>query len=542
MKVKLYFILLFTSTLFAQKVTISIDTTRNKIGAEFLLTLKTFVTKKDKVIFPKNQSFGALEVISSYKIDTLKNNDTYELVKKYGLTQFDSGKYTIPKIPVIINGKPFFSDSIAIEVSNVKVDTLKQKMFDIKSIEKVKIETNYWIYILPVIIILALLFLGFYLFKKYKNRPKKEQEIVYKSPIEKATSLLQTLEKKELWQNGEVKEYYSQLTDIVRTYIEEEIQIPAMESTTSELIFSLKKVASQKKMKLNQETLKNLEKVLKQADLVKFAKVKPLDFEIEEDKKRITSAVVKIHDAIPQAEEKTDELEIWNEEQKQKSIARKYLERKVRRIKIAVSIGLSVIILSVVLTILAKGFDYVKDLVLGNPTKELVEKEWLVSEYGNPGITIETPEILKRMNAEKVLPKNAMALIKEMQLFGYGTLNADFSIAIATKKFKKPTDVKLDDLAEESSKIMESQGATNIIFKQEDFKTNQGIEGKKAFGTFVIIDKNENSSKKLYYEMLFFKQEGGIQQITISYKESDKYGGEIASRILNSIELNNAQQ
>ena len=542
MKVKLYFILLFTSTLFAQKVTTSIDTTRNKIGAEFLLTLKTSVTKKDKVIFPKSQNFGALEVIASYKIDTLKNNDTYQLVKKYGLTQFDSGKYTIPKIPVIINGKPFFSDSIAIEVSNVKVDTLKQKMFDIKSIEKVKIETNYWIYILPVIIILALLFLGFYLFKKYKNRPKKEQEIVYKSPIEKATSLLQTLEKKELWQNGEVKEYYSQLTDIVRTYIEEEIQIPAMESTTSELIFSLKKVASQKKMKLNQETLKNLEKVLKQADLVKFAKVKPLDFEIEEDKKRITSAVVKIHDAIPQAEEKTDELEIWNEEQKQKSIARKYLERKVRRIKIAVLVGLSVIILSVVLTILAKGFDYVKDLVLGNPTKELVEKEWLVSEYGNPGITIETPEILKRMNAEKVLPKNAMALIKEMQLFGYGSLGADFSIAIATKKFKKPTDVKLDDLAEESSKIMESQGATNIIFKQEDFKTNQGIEGKKAFGTFVIIDKNENSSKKLYYEMLFFKQEGGIQQITISYKESDKYGGEIASRILNSIELNNAQQ
>ena len=92
-------------------------------------------------------------------------------------------------------------------------------------------------------------------------------------------------------------------------------------------------------MKLNQETLKNLEKVLKQADLVKFAKVKPLDFEIEEDKKRITSAVVKIHDAIPQAEEKTDELEIWNEEQKQKSIARKYLERKVRRIKIAVLVG-----------------------------------------------------------------------------------------------------------------------------------------------------------------------------------------------------------
>ena len=543
MKFKLYiYFFLIPSSLFAQKVTTSIDTTRNKIGAEFKLTIKASISNKDKVIFPKDKNFGALEVIESYKIDTIKSNDSYELIKKYGLTQFDSGRYTIPKIPILINGKSIFSDSINIEVSNVKVDTLKQKMFDIKTIEKVKIETNYWVYIIPIIILLALLLLVFWLFKKYKNRPKKELEIVYKTPIEKATSLLQSLEKKELWQNGEVKEYYSQLTDIVRTYIEEEIQIPAMESTTSELIFSLKKVASQKKMKLNSETLKNLEKVLKQADLVKFAKVKPLDFEIEEDKKRITNAVVKIHDAVPQIVEETDELQIWNEEQKQKSIAKKYLERKVRRIKAAVLIGLIVIVFSILFTIAAKGFDYVKDFVLGNATKELVEKEWLFSEYGNPGIYIETPEILKRMDAEKTLPKNAMALIKEMQLFDYGTLSSDFYISIATKKFKKPTDVKLDDLAEESSKIMESQGASNIIFKQEDFKTNQGVEGKKAFGTLIIIDKKQSESKKLYYEMLFFKQDGGIQQITIAYKEGDKFGAEIAGRILNSIELKNAQE
>ena len=140
MKFKLYILLfLISSSLFAQKVTTSIDTTRNKIGAEFKLTLKTSVSSKDKVVFPKDKNFGALEVIESYKIDTIKNNDSYELIKKYGLTQFDSGKYVIPKIPVLINGIKVFSDSINIEVSNVKVDTLKQKMFDIKSIEKVKI-------------------------------------------------------------------------------------------------------------------------------------------------------------------------------------------------------------------------------------------------------------------------------------------------------------------------------------------------------------------------------------------------------------------
>jgi hypothetical protein len=530
-----------STSLFAQKVTTSVDTTRNKIGAEFKLTLKTSVNQSEKVKFPEAKNFGALEVIQSYKIDTIKNNDSYELVKKYGLTQFDSGKYTIPSLKILINGKPVFSDSIKVEVSNVKVDTLRQKMFDIKSIETVKEQSSWWIYVLLVLVLIGLIVLGIWFYKKYKNRPKQE-EVVYKSPIEKATSLLQSLESRELWQNGEVKEYYSQLTDIVRNYIEEEIQIPAMESTTSELILSLKKTASQKKMKLSPETLKNLEKVLKQADLVKFAKVKPLDFEIEEDKKRITSAVVKIHDSIPVVVEEKDELAVYNAQQLEILRLKKLAERKKKRIISAVGIFFLALLVVAIGTIVFKGLDYTKDLVLGNPTKELVEGEWLYSDYGNPGIKIETPKVLKRLDAEKTLPKNAMALIKEMQLFGYGSLNSDFSITIATKKLKNPVEINLEQLAEESVKIMESQGASNIILKQEDFKTNQGVEGKKAFGTLVVVDKGSKSSEKLYYEMLFFKQDGGIQQITITYKEGDKYGAEVSGRILNSVELKYAQE
>ena len=99
--------------------------------------------------------------------------------------------------------------------------------------------------------------------------------------------MLQQLERKELWQKGEIKNYYSELTDIARNYIEEEIQIPAMESTTSELIIGLRNAAKQKKLNLSNETVENLEKVLKQADLVKFAKSIPLEYEIEEDKKLI---------------------------------------------------------------------------------------------------------------------------------------------------------------------------------------------------------------------------------------------------------------
>lgn len=542
MKFKLYIVLFLISTsLFAQKVTTSVDSTRNKIGAEFKLTLKTSVDKKTKVKFPEAKNFGALEVIESYKIDTIKNNDSYELVKKYGLTQFDSGKYVIPQLKVLINGKPVLSDSIKVEVANVKVDTLKQKMYDIKGIEKEKSDSNLWKYIVAILVVLALALLGFFLYKKFK-KGTKEEELIFKSPIEKATSLLQSLEKKELWQHGEVKEYYSELTDIVRTYIEEEIQIPAMESTTSELIVSLKKVASQKKMKLTSETLKNLEKVLKQADLVKFAKVKPLDFEIEEDKKRITSAVVKIHDSIPVIVEEKDELTEYNERQLEALRLKKLAERKKKRIISGILIFFGVLFASVLITIGIKGFDYVKDLVLGNPTKELAQGEWIFSDYGNPAIRIETPKVLKRIDAEKTLPKDAMALIKEMQLFSYGNLSGDFFISIATKKLKQPTEINLDQLANETVKVMESQGGSNIILKQEDYKTNKGITGKKAYGTLTILDKITKTSKKLYYEIVFFKQDSGIQQVTIAYPEGDKYGIEVAARIINSVELQNTQE
>jgi len=542
MKFKIYILfLLFTSTLFAQKVTTSIDSTKKKIGAEFKLTLKTAVNKNDKVVFPKTKNFGALEVIESYKIDTIKSNDQYELIKKYGITQFDSGKYTIPRISILINGKPSYSDSIKIEVSNVKVDTLKQKMYDIKDIIAVESSNYWWYYLLGLFVLIGLGFLGYWLFKKYYKKIEKTEEIVYKSPIEKATSLLQQLEKKELIQRGEIKSYYSELTDIARNYIEEEINIPAMESTTSELILSLRNVAKSKKLKLSKETLENLEKVLKQADLVKFAKVKPLDFEIEEDKKRISSSIVTIHKAIPVVTEEKDDLETWNEEQKQKLIAKKLADRKIRKIKTAVFVGTGIIALSLSITIIAKGFDFVKDIILGNETKELVEGDWVLSEYGNPGIIIETPKVLKRIDPKNGLQKNSYAILKDMQMFGYGSLTDSFYILVSTNKLKQQSEINFDTVLEGMTKEWENLGAQNILFKQEDFNTDKGVTGVKAYGTMTVIDKNKGASEKIYYEILLFKQEGGLQQIIVSHRDGDQYGKKILDRIINSAELKQAR-
>ena len=524
MKLKLYILLLTTTSLFAQKVETSIDTTKNKIGAQFTLTLKTKVKPTSKVIFPKATNFGALEVIESYPIDTVKANDRLELIKKYGLTQFDSGKYVIPKIPILIDKIPVFSDSLLVEVTNVKVDTLKQKMFDIKPIIQVeKPMGNWWKYVLGILLVIGLVFLGYFLFKKYRKKPVKE--IVYNSPIEKATSLLQLLEKKELLQKGEIKEYYSELTDIARDYIEEAIEIPAKESTTSELILGLRAASTKKKMKLSKEILMSLEKVLKQADLVKFAKSKPLDFEIASDREVIENTIVTLDKSIPVTVDDTStKAEILKEQLRIK---------KEKRKKVIAIAGISIFLIVGTLTflIVTKGIDFIKNGFVGYSTTELLEGDWIKSEYGDPSILIETPKVLTRMDVEKTVPKNAMALIKEMQMFGYGSLLEQFTINVSSAKFKKETQVDLSQALSGSVQMLESQGCQNIFAKEAEFKTEKGIKGIKGYGNFTL--RNE----KMYYEIILFSQEGGLQQIMFAHKEGDENAEKISERMLSSIEL-----
>jgi hypothetical protein len=201
--------------------------------------------------------------------------------------------------------------------------------------------------------------------------------------------------------------------------------------------------------------------------------------------------------------------------------------------------------------IATKGFDYVKDNIIGHPSKELLEGEWIKSAYGNPSVRIETPKVLKRVDLTKTMPKNGMALIKEMQSFAYGSLIDNFYIMVSTLQFKqdpsaseqaKQTQIDLSKSLDGALKSLEAQGAQNMIVKQEDFETKEGIKGIKGYGTFSKIDSANQSSTKLYYEVLIFSQEGGLQQIIIVHEEGDKYANEISDRILTSVELQNTKQ
>jgi len=255
-----------------------VDTTNIRIGEQ--IQYQIIVDKADNVQFPKLKldSLKKVEVVEELKIDTTET----KYIKNYILTSFDSGSYVIPKQQVFINNKKHSVDSLLINVTTVKVDTLKQKLFPIKAVKKQPIifdDYKNYVWIALGILALIIAIVLYFVFRKKKENIPLEERI---PPYELAMQRLNQLDAKQLYQNDKVKLYYSELTGIVRTYIERELHIPALESTTDELIETITDFNKISTLDLPKETIKNLQNLLKEADLVKFAKSKPVAIEIEE--------------------------------------------------------------------------------------------------------------------------------------------------------------------------------------------------------------------------------------------------------------------
>jgi hypothetical protein len=511
-------------------MTSSVDSTQIKIGSQLNLILKAKVTLQDHVVFPELKFIGLMEVLESYPIDTLKKDDKLELIKKYGLTQFDSGVYKIPSITVKINNKDYFSDSSSVIVNDVKVDTISQPMFDIKPILEVKKPaSDWWKYVLFALLVIGLGFLAYYLIKRLQKN-KKEEIITYASPIEKALALSDNLEKKSLWQNGNVKEYYSELTDIARVYIEESIDIPAMESTSNELFKALRIETGKRNIKLSPSLLNQFNEVLKKSDLVKFAKSQPIASEIEESKKIVNEFVLSLDKAIPRTQEEVENQFV--EELKRKKVSKE----KTKRLIISIGIATLFLIVSTLIFVFTIGYDYLKDNYIGHTSKELLEKEWITSEYGDPAIKIETPRVLKRIVDERV-QQNLPPTVKTLSRFTYGSFIDNFSITLNTTTFKDSVAIDKDIVIESNIKYLESLGAKNILVKAGEYEPTKELTGKKAFGTFSFLNTVTKKEEKMAYEIVIFAQAKSGQEIFLVYKDGDKDAEKLMERVRNSIEL-----
>ena len=311
MKQKLFYILLlFSIASFAQQkpvVKAEIDTTNIRIGEQF--EFKITVNDTANVIIPQLENFPGVEIVEDKKIDTLKN----QLIKKYILTSFDSGAYYIPQQQIFIRQRLHLTDSLLINVATVAIDTTKQKMFPIKAIQDEPLQfDDFKPYLWYAI--LALIIIGLILYFVLRKKKEQTEEIIVPAlpPFEEAIQKLQQLDEKLLWQNNQVKEYYSELTEIVRGFIERELKVPALESTTDELIETLTDFNDSKSISTTKETIKKLRDLLREADLVKFAKSKPMSEQIEANRKDAEEVVTELKPEAkeePEIKTEADELD-----------------------------------------------------------------------------------------------------------------------------------------------------------------------------------------------------------------------------------------
>lgn len=521
---------LFSAVSVAQ-VKSATDVSEIKIGEQITFQIEVETDSTDLVVFPEGATFLPLEVIETYDIDTTKNADKFNLIKKYGLTQFDSGSYTIPRQKIIINDKTLFTDSLKVMVNPVIVDTLKQGLYTIKPIISVeKSSSNWWKTLLIILLAVALVAALLYWFLWRKKTLTEEEKIALLPPYDRAKLALKQLDEHRYLEEDAYKEYYSELTLAIRRYLDEKVYDHALESTTDELISRLRLLKDGNQIDLSLETIKNLESIFKRADLVKFAKSAP-DKELAKfDRKTIDEEIDHVKEVLP---EPTEEEKLLDEQYKEAQARKK----KRRKVIISTLVVVGLLIATFIGFGLKYGFNYVKDTLLGNNSLELLEGNWVRSDYGFPPIIISTPEVLKRIQLDSTQSENMQV---DYTTFNYGSLGSNLNITLNTAVLKnqKPEDsINLVAVAEKAIQDLERKGVTNIIVKNEKFVTPNNAEGLKTFGYANFPIGTSDSFVEGEYILLHFTTQNIIQQIIIIWQKDDEYAAEMVARIENSVEL-----
>ncbi len=337
------------------------------------------------------------------------------------------------------------------------------------------------------------------------------------------------LEESDFLKNEALKDYYSELTLIIRKYLDEKVYDHSLESTTEELIDRLSLLKEGNQIEINKETIKNIESILKRADLVKFAKATPQVALAELDIKTVESEIDHVKEALPEPSEEVKLLDIKYREE---------LERKQKRKKIITAALISIVILLATLGAFSikYGFNYVKDTIIGHDSKQLLEaKDWVTSDYGAPFLTITTPKVLKRTTID--LPEEMKQAVIDNQMFVYGSLMSNFYIVVNSQYLNPEVEFDLDKAVEGVMVQFESQGAQNIITKQDEIVTPNGAEGININGTMTLVNPVTNEEINSKYSILNFYNNGAYQQVQLIYDRNDEYAGKIVQRIINSIEL-----
>ena len=533
--INIYFLALFlfqSHSALSQKLNATIESDSILIGKELFYKIDVNLEKKQAIIFPDSASFVPFELLSETKVDTIQSNNGFIFSKSYAITSFDEGEYIIPKIKVQIGDKLFSTDSKKIKVNMVEVDTTKQGLYEIKppfddfsTLEIIKLGlVNNYLKLLSIILLILVIILFRKKIVKFFNPILNIKPTL--SPLELADKRIIKLEKFETKSNSDIKHFYSELIFLLRCFLDKEIYSRALESTTNELISGLNNLRELKLFAIPKKSINRIQEILNRADLVKFAKFLPQRHISQNDLKAIKEEISILSSLIPEP----------SEEQKLKDL--NYQKETIKRLRNArIKIVLfSIVVSSILLFIFSgfiNGFQYTFDKITLNENLKLSEKVWVKSEYGSPGVFIESPDALIRSNDDLQFLFDDFNLDSQ---FYFSNSNNSIELFISnysTKdkiepdNFQSILEYKLDDL--------ELKGLYNLLVTFEEFETNNKASGVVISGSSDYkIYKNKSRQGK--YSVVGFLTETGFKTIVLLQHDL-RYLDKIGERILRSIDV-----
>jgi len=263
----------------AQTVNLNPDHKRFRLGEKIQLEIKTVSPATKKVVWPvlKDSLGSHFDILGLGPIDTLSDPSDKELSlsQKIEITSFDSGSHQIPALPFLfISGSDtdfVNADPLSFSVLTVPVDTTLA-IKDIRGIVDVPFEIGDYIpWILGGLALLAMLIGGIFWWKQRKQPEKPKVPVKLIPAWERAIAQLEVVDREAAWRQSKFKIYYSGITDTIRAYLEEQFKMPALESTTDEILGLVKQ------RQFSADIQSKLREILLVADLVKFAKDVPLE-------------------------------------------------------------------------------------------------------------------------------------------------------------------------------------------------------------------------------------------------------------------------
>ena len=258
-------------------VSATLDSTTLFIGDQTDLHLRAIGEAGEQVTMPvlDKELIPGVEIVDRTIVDTLSLKDGRVQYDQYlTVTSFEDSLFYIAPLPFVSGDDTVWSDGLTLNVVQpFEMDTTDMAITDIKGVYKAPV---WWWGIFRWVLLAVLLagvgVAGYYLITYLQRRKLEEAgNVVMTEPLrpaeEVALEKLDAIKEKKIWQQGQVKEYYTQLTDVVREYIARRFEVSSVEQTSDETLRDIRPLLSERKDLYDQ-----LRKMLTLADLVKFAK------------------------------------------------------------------------------------------------------------------------------------------------------------------------------------------------------------------------------------------------------------------------------